>query len=411
MRPPAKALETGPKRSADHEIAKRGSYPFRCGLSAFDLKLLAVLSLLLIPAFIAARVPFRLNFPEFAALYWGALAVRSAFVTALLVIAGFPLRRTLLPFLRRYWRQKLRILIALAVAIELSCAFGLRFGLILAVAALALAELMERKRARFESTLVDVFWPGLYLFCGMIVVLALNAALMGIRYFASYDQALHHLDWILFHANVSAMSHWTLSHIPRWLAVVLEVSYFGLFTQIGATLCLGAILKSQSYAVRLVRAILIAYTFTLTIFFLWPSTSPYFICPDHLSAFPHYLTAYATQQTLMENARLLWTHAIPPGAYTIGGYYISFPCMHIAQALISLWFLRPWRKIAGLVLAFDAVLLIPAIVLLEWHYIIGLFAGAAVACVAIWISGRVAVKSTVGEADPEQREPALVYTA
>ena len=56
--------------------------------------------------------------------------------------------------------------------------------------------------------------------------------------------------------------------------------------------------------------------------------------------------------------------------------------MHIALPLISIWFLREWRRVVMILAVFD-VLLVASILLLEWHYIIDLFAGVLVAALAV----------------------------
>ncbi len=361
-------------------------------MAAFDYWLLGILAFLMIPAFIAARLPFRFPFAAFAGFFWVLSSIRSAFVAILLAILGLPFSQILLPILRRFWNQKLRIAIALVVTVELAFACGLSTGLMLAVDALALLELMEHRRDAFARSLVDFFWPGLYLFLSLIVVFALNSAIVGIRYFAAYDQFFNHLDWVLFHVSVANLSHWALIHFPHWLSKLLDLSYFGMFSQLGAALFLTALLGGQRHATRYVRTLLICYTLALAIYFVLPAKGPYFISPDHEVNYTHFLMSYHTQQSLGDSAKMLWSHKIPAGTDTIGGYYISFPCMHIALALASFWFLLPWKRIAAIVLAFDTILLIPAILLLEWHYLIDMFGGIAVVIAAIWISGRVSGK-------------------
>jgi hypothetical protein len=56
--------------------------------------------------------------------------------------------------------------------------------------------------------------------------------------------------------------------------------------------------------------------------------------------------------------------------------------MHIAQPLVVAWFLRRWKRMLAVLAAYD-VLLLAAIVLLEWHYVVDIIAGVLVACVAI----------------------------
>ena len=59
--------------------------------------------------------------------------------------------------------------------------------------------------------------------------------------------------------------------------------------------------------------------------------------------------------------------------------------MHIAQPLVVLWFLRRWKRIAYTLVAYDIVL-VPAILLLEWHYLTDVIGGMIVAGIAIWLA-------------------------
>jgi hypothetical protein len=56
--------------------------------------------------------------------------------------------------------------------------------------------------------------------------------------------------------------------------------------------------------------------------------------------------------------------------------------MHIVWPLIVTWFLKRWKRILSLLLTYD-VLLIIAIILLEWHYLVDILAGILIAGLAI----------------------------
>ncbi len=58
-----------------------------------------------------------------------------------------------------------------------------------------------------------------------------------------------------------------------------------------------------------------------------------------------------------------------------------------ARGSIVLWFLRRWKRMIIALIAFD-VLLVPAILLLEQHYLVDLIAAIPVAASAIAISGK-----------------------
>lgn len=380
---------------AGSEQARRNR--FHAAFAPFDYAFVAILSLLLIPAFMLAHLPFRMDIKNFAQAYWGGTFARSAFIAIVLYVLGQPPRQTLMPVLRRLRAQKARIAINVAIAAGLCWILGVGLGLMVTVDALALAELMERRKKAFEPALVDLFLPGLYLFCGVILIFAYNSAVAAVRWAGTYDQALKHLDWVLFHVNVSSLSHWTLGHAPGWVASLFEIAYYGLFPEMGAILILAVLLKNQSYGVRFVRALLIGYTIAVLVFLALPAKGPYFICPDHAMQYPQRLVTYSLQQDLGAEVRMLWAHTIPPGTPTVLGYFISFPCMHIALAIICIWFLRPWKWICRMVLAWDALILFPAIILLEWHYMIDMVGGVATAFLAIWIAERIEGRASYGE--------------
>ncbi|HEX8711192.1 MAG TPA: phosphatase PAP2 family protein [Terracidiphilus sp.] len=397
---PAEIVELESVREVDAGGKTPPLSRLRLAFAPFDYVYLAALSLILIPAFQFAHLPLRMDFATFAEAYWGATFARSAFIAIVLFVLGCPLEQTLLPALRRYRKEKARIAIALVVALGLSWILGVGLGLMVTVDALALAELMERRKKEFEPTLVDLFWPGLYLFWGVILIFALNSAVVGVRWAGTYDQAFKHLDWVLFHINVSALSHWTLAHAPGWLASLFEVAYYGLFPEMGAVLILAVVLRNQRFANQYVRALLIGYTIALLTFIALPAKGPYFICPDHALHYPQGLVTYSLQQELGAEVRMLWAHNIPSGVPTVAGYFISFPCMHIALAIICIWFLRPWKWLCRIVLTWNVLILFPAIVLLEWHYMIDMVGGIATAFLAIWLSAQVVSKTNPRKLSP-----------
>src|SRR5205807_2768821 len=114
------------------------------------------------------------------------------------------------------------------------------------------------------------------------------------------------------------------------------------------------------------------------------SMGPFYTCPNHFVHFPQWLVTYSSQQNLISNVKVL---AGPHKALSQinTDYFIAFPSLHIALPIIVLWFMRRWKRIVWFLLAFDVVL-VPAILVLEWHYIVDLIGGAAVAAIAIWIN-------------------------
>jgi len=108
------------------------------------------------------------------------------------------------------------------------------------------------------------------------------------------------------------------------------------------------------------------------------------LCPEHFARFPASLQSYHIQKTLIPHALALWHHE--PVTRISTDYFIAFPCMHIVQPLIVLWFLRRWKRVVVALAIYD-VLLTAAILLLEMHYVVDMMAGLLVAGTAILIGG------------------------
>jgi hypothetical protein len=103
------------------------------------------------------------------------------------------------------------------------------------------------------------------------------------------------------------------------------------------------------------------------------------------------LATYDYQQNAVLKARLLTTSYKQFNTIN-ADYFIAFPCMHIAQPLIVMWFLRRWKRITYALILYDVVL-VPAILLLEWHYLVDVIGGILVAGAAI---GLASIRLTYG---------------
>lgn len=157
-----------------------------------------------------------------------------------------------------------------------------------------------------------------------------------------------------------------------------------MFPQVGAALILTGFCYGRSHAFRFVGVILTAYYLALAFFFFWPSQGPYYLCAAHFSEFPSSLQTFSLQKRQLLQASSLWAGK---GIESVGlDYYVAFPSLHIAMPLVVAWFLRRWKRILPLLLALD-LLLVASIVLLEWHYVVDLVGGVAVAALAILVVG------------------------
>ena len=113
--------------------------------------------------------------------------------------------------------------------------------------------------------------------------------------------------------------------------------------------------------------------------------SPFYSCPGHFAVLSQTLRSYPIQQQLLAYVSIVRNHQ--PLGEIGAGYFIAFPCMHVAAPTIALWFVRQWRRLAYILLALDALLCV-AIVILEYHYVVDLMGGVVVAALAILLNHR-----------------------
>lgn len=332
----------------------------------------------------AAHLPFRFDWLTLGIAYWIILAAQSIFVAVFLTVIGMP--SVLRPWLDRYRTQPFRMVAASIFFVILVFATGAARALVLTVDTLALLELFDRgKVSRLGSAAKNILPPAAYLFFGFLMVLAYNYAIVSTRYNFAYDPALAAIDrWLLHGHSVSDLTHWAVDKFPVSFFHAMEFIYFGMFPQIGATIILLAMLEGRARSLQFVGTILLSYYIALLIFYLWTAQGPYYLCPDHFSRFPASLQSYNIQKNLIRHAIALWQHE--PVSRISADYFIAFPCMHIVQPLIVLWFLRPWRRAVLFLVVYDLVLVI-AILMLEMHYAIDFLVGILVAAVAIALSG------------------------
>jgi hypothetical protein len=295
---------------------------------------------------------------------------------------GFPGQKTFGPTLQRLRRNKALIVFWCAFFIILLWQLTWVKALVLTADTFAILEFRQRHQsADFRRALAAVFVPAAYLFAGFLLIFAYNDIILSVRFYAATDATLYAVDrWLLLGASVSSICHWAIRVFPISFFHFLEVIYFGMFAQIGAALLLTSVYYGRSRGLRFVGAILTAYYLALGLFYLWPSQGPYYLCPAHFSDFPNSLQVYAIQKQSILNSQALWTHLAIRRIST--DYYIAFPCMHIVQPLIAIWFLRRWKRIVIVLAAYDLQLL-AAILLLEWHYAVDILGGVFVAIAAI----------------------------
>jgi hypothetical protein len=382
-----------PEATAGDKLTARTKRDF----SGFHYWISALLGLALIPCLKSLNLPVSFDWEKLASAFWLVLAAQSIFVATLLYLIGFPRQETFGPAIQRLRQDKARIGFIVVFSLILVWRLTWTQALVLTVDTVAILEFRERlKSGDLVKTLTAVFVPACYLFAGFLLIFAYNDVILSVRFFASADATFSAMDrWLLHGNSVSSLCHWAAHVFPVSFFSFLEFIYFGMFAQIGAALLLTSFIYGKSRGFRFVGAILTAYYLALALFYLWPSQGPYYLCAIHFSDFPNTLQTYAIQKQSILNSQALWNHT--PLRRISTDYYIAFPCMHVVQPLIALWFLRRWKRIVLVLAAYDA-LLVAAILLLEWHYAVDLLGGVLVAIAAIalvdgrefwmWISRR-----------------------
>jgi hypothetical protein len=374
----------------EREYLHADTRPLVCRLTLFDYLFIGIPLLFVVPLFSLAHLPLRIDLSGMAAAYWGGTSIGAAFFAIAYAILVFPFELTLIPFLRRVQKQKGRIVIALVLASMMIFLMGWLIGLMVTVSVLGVSELLERRAEGFQAVLTDVFFPALYLFCGLVVVSLFNHALAGIRYAATYDELFARLDQIVFHANVANIAYWSMSHLPLGFFRFLEVVYYGMFAQITATLVFIVLRGNQHYGVKYVRTLLACYAIAVTVFAICPVKGPYSIGTLHQMTYPRSLPTFWAEEGFLERVRALYAHQLTPNmiAVSFKDYYVGFPSLHTALPIIGLWFLRPWKRLARPLVFLYITLLVPSIILLEWHFLMDIAGGFATAFLSIWLVER-----------------------
>lgn len=361
-----------------------------CQLTLYDYMFIAIPLLLVVPLFNLAHLPLRIDFKEMAAAYWGGTAVGGAFFATVYAVIMFPLALTLNPFLRRLQKQKARIVIALVLLSMMMILMGWLLGIMITIVVLGVSEMRERRVEEFNKAMLDVFFPALYLFCGLIVVSLFNHALAGIRYAATNDELFSRLDQLVFHASVAQIAHWSMSHLPLGLFRFLEFIYYGMFAQITAILIFIVLRGNQHYGVKYVRTLLTCYAIAVTVFAICPVKGPYSIGTLHLMTYPRSLPTFWAEEGFLDRVRSLYAHNLSPDmiAVSFKDYYVGFPSLHTALPIVGLWFVRPWKRLAIFRFCWYTLLLLPSIVLLEWHFLMDIAGGIVTASLSIWLVER-----------------------
>lgn len=285
------------------------------------------------------------------------------------------------PFSKNPWR----ILMILPAGVGFSLLYGLSGGLLLALAVFAIGEFHYRQGdwKRAGSAVL----PWLYLVAGIKIASYYSSVIVSLRPCTEYDEAFRHIDsLLLMGGSINGFSN-AASALYR----PAEAIYYCMFGAMGAGILFLSLSGDRRTAFQLSGAILTAYYLSLVLFYIFPAQGP-FVAGE----LPAWLFTATMQSNSLSNATALYHHLLwitAPDAY-----YVAFPSLHVAQPLIAVWYLRRWRVAALIVLGYCA-LLVPAILILRWHYLFDILGGLAVAALAVALVGGTS-QSSASEALP-----------
>jgi hypothetical protein len=350
-----------------------------------------ILILACVPAFRAAHLRLSFDWERIIPLYWVGLAARSIFAAVVLALIGLPLRATVRPVWHHFAAQKGRIPIFAGFVVWAFWRFDLYLAVVWVAIALVATELYDRSAASLRTvtaSVASVALPALYFFVGLVLVFAYNDLIAAVKDPGGYDWLFLRLDSYLLHGiTISGVVRSASQHLSLRAFDLAEEIYFRMFDQVGAAIILISICYGPKRGLRLVGTLLSAYYLALVLFYFFPSMGPFYTCPDHFLHFPQSLKSFGFQQNLIANAKLLASQS--KGLSQVNtDFFIAFPSLHIADPLIVLWFLRPWKRMVYCLLIYD-LLLIPSILLLEWHYAVDLIGGVAVATIAVLLNNHI----------------------
>ena len=317
-------------------------------LTPLPLIVTAILAAGLVPALKAAHLPLRFAWADYLTDFWVVLPIET------LVCAG-ALYLTLYSSDFRAWLNKPR----------------------------SNAPIRDDLR-RASRRILFIVLPAMYLFCAFVLVFGYDDVIAALRFDGSADILLNQWDALLLGgATVPSVVH--SLRLPAAVFATAQLVYFALFAQIGSCILFLALGPQPRQALRMIEALAMCYYLAIGLFFLLPATGPFYL--DRSPAFDG--SIYRLQQTVVHTLDSFRAHG---HSAQIGlDYFIAFPSMHIAQPVVILCFMRKRRRLMWFFAAFD-VLLVPAILLLEQHYVVDLLGGVAVALLAIGLVAAPAAK-------------------
>ncbi len=268
-----------------------------------------------------------------------------------------------------YRNASVRLLLLIPLLLGMALVYGPAQGILAAVAVFAMAEFYFRagdwKRA------ATALLPWLYLVAGIKIAAYFSSVIVSLRPCTEYDPFFSRLDASLLHGGSVVQ----FSNAYAALYTPAEFVYYCMFGAMGTGILFLCLDGDSRAALQMSGSIVTAYYLSLVLFYFFPAQGPFFT-----AGLPQQLMSAHMQSNSLTNATALFHHTrwITPHA----DYYVAFPSLHIAQPLIAAWFLRRWRVVSALVFGY-CVLLVPAILILRWHYVTDILGGLVVAVLAV----------------------------
>jgi hypothetical protein len=329
----------------------------------FPLWLTVLAGIVLIPISNLARIGLALNMQVPISILLGfALSIVCAAVLYQLGFGSSWIQ------LKRDW---IRLIPAGILAIIVVIMLGFKVGISVAIIVLAAKE-FQLRGGNWRNVLAALaLW--VYLLIGVLIALSYSTIIVVFRQCSKFDPFFGRLDSFLMfgHSVVQFSRACTFLYYPA------EDLYFIMPGVLGAAILFLCLSGDKYMAFQMNGAILLAFFISLVISYFLPAIGPFIT-----SGLPPGLISSSLQHTFLVNATMLYHHQgwVNP----IHAYYPAFPSLHVAQPLIAWWWLRRWRMVSAIV-GLYCVLLVPAILILQWHYFVDILAGIVLAGLAIAI--------------------------
>ena len=175
--------------------------------------------------------------------------------------------------------------------------------------------------------------------------------------------------WAAHHPSVVAACDWIYCHC---------------FEHMALTTVLLVALRSRSQRTEYLGALALCYLVGGLLYHLFPAKGPGYFDPAYFQ--------YLNQKSLITNHIRAWLKYNTDGVFncTVSeirtwNYIACMPSLHVTHELIMLYYSRASR-LAFLLSATFTALTLPAVLILGWHYLLDLFAGAAVAAIVIAVA-------------------------